>query len=954
MAHIPSFSTILHKLTLSSRFSARLLAAEPGQERVLEVDVTKFISAKVLADWLEETPLQPASSPALAVGARLRALRKRLLLALIARDVNNLATLEEVVQAISDFAELSVNHALAVVETQMIEMHGLPKSLEGRLSGSNSASLTPGAKSGFVVLAMGKMGGRELNVSSDIDLIFAYPTPNTLDEETTGPRKLAVEEFYGRLSRQVIDIISKVTADGFVFRVDMRLRPFGQGGPIASSLAMLEHYFVTHGRAWERYAWAKARAITGDIQTRQAVNELIQPFVYRRYADYALIEALRDLAERIRRDHGEVPDDVKLGRGGIREAEFTLQSLQLVQGGRVAALATQSTLALAREIKQRGLMASGDVDALVESYRFLRAVEHRIQYLDDQQTQILPSDEDSRTRLAQATNFESWSSFKAQLDLHRLEVAQQFNTLLRPVAPGEKSVITLSALLIAAPEPAKSDDVLRALQQNGIAVAEVKTELNLNEAVVSNQSALSPITLDNELANSLVALVSSSRFIRLSEGNHQRVAAMLDRTVIALQIMAVEARVVAFARIVDVIEAVLTRTAYLALLAESHEGLPRLLKRLAKSKRLANMLVSYPLLLEAAVAANPRGWRGEKPFAEDIAAQKLDDEQFLNRLREHRLHTVMQATIEQGEHANEQLATAVSITQTLTESAEAILQAAYDRLASQPEFANIAQRFAIVGYGKLGSGELGLNSDLDLVFVFDGDASADTNALIRFGSRLVNALTVNTTSGKLYEVDLRLRPDGDKGLMVTAMQALRDYLENRAWVWELQALTRARAIAGNASACAAFEQVRKQQLCRARDQEQTLIEIVSMRERMRKEHKGRGYDGNLKYVSGGLIDFEFCAQAMSLIHAPNQPTIVQEREPIKILNWLAQSGALSPEQASLIQDASAAVQVMRAHLLESEMNDIPFHVDDSTFVTERGAIQALWQSIFDSSNTEKP
>jgi glutamate-ammonia-ligase adenylyltransferase len=761
-----------------------------------------------------------------ALKRRLRRLRQRVLLRVMARDLDEGAGLAEVCGTMSELADLEIAAALDWTRARDL-----------------------------VVVAMGKLGGRELNVSSDVDLVFAYPT-----EVDPAPIE--------RASRKLIGLLSEVTEDGIAFRVDMRLRPYGESGPLASSFVALETYFVAQGREWERYAWIKARAVTGSAHAE--LEAIVRPFVYRKYLDYGTLAAMRRLHAEVRRDvaRRELAEHVKLGPGGIREIEFIVQALQLVRGGREPALAVRPTLEALARLAERKLLPADAARELAAAYDFLRRTEHRLQYLEDQQTHTLPEDPGDRERIALMSGFAAWDAFYAALQAHRDAVQRHFQEVFA------------ESTAIDAPDLWQDDreSMVRALAGRGFRNPEMSAER-------------------------LLAARRSQRYAVLPTDSRQRMDALVPA--LAAAAARVEDPDATLARGIDLIEAVARRAAYLALLAEHPEALERVTRMIATSSWAADYVTRHPLLLDELlddrVLYAPPEWEAlAAALAAQLRADAGDVERQMNVLREQ--HQAMLFRLLAQDLAG--LLTVERLADHLSQLADLVLDAALAAVWAQlPERHREQPRFAVVAYGKLGGKELGYASDLDLTFVYDDADERAPELYARLAQRLNLWLTTRTASGVLFETDLRLRPSGESGLLVTSLEAFEKYQEESAWVWEHQALTRARHCAGDAGVGAAFEALRTRILTRPRDPAALALEVQKMRERMHEAHPNRSGLFDVKHDHGGMIDVEFAVQYLVLAYAHRYPDLTGNLGNIALLKMASGHGLIPDALAERCRDA---------------------------------------------------
>ena len=824
----------------------------------------------------------------------LRGLRRDVMLTVMARDLAGLAALDEVTQTMSALAEEAIRVSVAAIEVELAPRYGLPVAAP-----ADSGRMAPADAPGHVqagtatrqqlhVVGMGKLGGGELNVSSDIDLIFLYP-----EEGSTrgGTVEVSNAEYFNQLGKRLIQRLSNVDADGYVFRVDMRLRPWGDG-PLAMSFDALENYFVAHGRDWERYAWIKARVLTGD--RADELMKVATPFVFRRYLDFGAVESLKSLHAEIRREvaRRDLADHVKLGPGGIREIEFIAQAMQMIRGGREARLRARPTVPTLNTLADLGLLPLDVVEQLCAAYDFLRRVEHRLQYAEDQQTHTLPQQEDARARLAVSMGSMDWPAFIAALDAHRANVSRHFDFIL-----GD------------APTPGSGTSP-RAASTNGSGDQSPETPVGQGFA-------------DGDELNRLIKLtLEGSKIKRLASASRERFEQLLPHAVEAAR--ATAAPDIALKRLIHFLEAIASRASYLALLIQSRAALLRLAKLLAASEWAAQYLTTHPILLDELL--DERTLQAAPGFIEwsSFAAAQLqagrhasgsDLEVQMNVLREAHQAQVFRLLVQdlQG------LLTVETLADHLSELADRTLALVLDECwFALKEKHQSTPQFAIIAYGKLGGKELGYASDLDLVFVYDDEHERAAEIYARLAQRLLTFMETRTTAGRLFETDTRLRPDGDSGLPVTSLAAFRDYQEKRAWAWEHQALTRARYCAGDATIGAAFEEVRKHILTLPREHAQLIEEVTTMRRKMHNGHPNKSKLFDLKHDAGGMVDIEFCVQALVLEHACKFAPLIENKGNIALLMRAASAGLIVPEIA---EGAANAYRAYRKHQHALRLNN---------------------------------
>jgi glutamate-ammonia-ligase adenylyltransferase len=803
---------------------------------------------------------------------------------LVWRDVHGLDDVDATLARSTKLAEDCLQLGLAALEDEFAARHGPVRDRAG-------------AVQRLVVFGLGKLGGGELNFSSDIDLVYAYEH----EGESSGARPLAAQDWFARLGQQLAKLLDEVTADGFSHRVDLRLRPFGNAGRIALSFAAMEQYFQHEGRDWERYAWQKARPVAGDLAAGERFLSTLRPFVYRRYLDYGALDGLRQMKAAIAAEvaRRELADDIKRGPGGIREIEFLAQALQLIRGGREPALQERRLLPALRALVEARQIDAAVGEALIDAYRFLRRLENRLQMLRDAQTHQLPAEPLAQLRLAYGLGFEDWPALRAELDAHRERVATEFAALLAPRGR-DRRPDALAAYWRALPDDGESEALVAA----GFAGAHA---------------------LDAALRD----FVRSPGVRELSDAARAR----LDRVMPALLQAAADVGErdagepnAALRRVLALLQNILRRASYLALLDEQPAALARLVDAVARSGLLAERIAAHPLLLDELLDARVSG---PLPGREALRAEceaavaGLEDDveaalQALNEKRQALGFRIGLATLDRRQPADEsarQLAwLADAVVAIVLRLARGEVERAHGRID--------AARFAVLGYGSLGGEELGFGSDLDLVFLYDAPAGAQsvpaqaggTRVLdaprwfARLAQKLVALLGSETGAGKLYEVDVRLRPDGASGLLVSSLESYAEYQRERAWTWEHQALVRARCVAGDVSLCTEFKALREQVLARARDRVVLARDVVDMRRRMRAQlDRSDPARFDLKQGEGGLVDLEFLLQALVLGEAAGQPPLLAPRATPELLAAARDGGLLEAEQAAALRQAHATL-----------------------------------------------
>jgi glutamate-ammonia-ligase adenylyltransferase len=887
-----------------SRYAQRTLAAQPA--------LADWLVAHLDApfDWDEprrDIAVAADSGDAATLARTLRQWRVQLMVHTIARDLTRRADLAEVCAGVTTLADVAIDAAARFHHRALAADFGEPIGAESS------------APQALVVVGMGKLGGAELNVSSDVDLVFLYAE----DGDTEGPRQLSNREFFERLGRRVIAALHEITADGYVFRVDMRLRPYGESGPLAVPFSALEQYLITQGRTWERYAWLKARALTGDADA--ALAEIVTPFVFRKYLDYDAYAGLRDVHRQIREQGArrDYAGNVKLGEGGIREVEFVVQALQIVRGGREPALRVRGTLPALTAIERRGLLPQGTVPMLRDAYVHLRNVEHRLQYRDDQQTQTLPVDADERTLLAEATGAKDVAAFDLALAATRREVSRQFSSVLG-VAPGEHADSPV-ARAWRAPDADGSIEVLAAAGYR-----DPEALLGRLRAVQAHPRYLQLPSLSRDRFDALVP--------QLLEAAAQTATDGLDAQDV-------------FIRLLDFLESVNRRSAYLALLIEHPPLIPRLAHLMGASAWAALYLTRHPILLDELLdarllLAEPdwREWRRELARALDNAGD--DAEAQMDALRHFQHAQAFRLLVQDvaGHLTVERLADHLSAL------ADTILGATVAhcwRMMRGPEAP--PPRFAVIGYGKLGGKELGYASDLDLVFLYDvaqddPDADAMPQRYARLAQRVNTWLTSMTAAGHLYETDLRLRPDGEAGLIVSSLGAFRRYQREHAWTWEHQALTRARCVAGDPAIGAAFEAERDAILRLPRDTGKLAADVVEMRRRMHDGHPNSTALFDLKHDPGGMVDIEFAVQFLVLAGACAHPALTRNAGNIALLHLAGNLGLAPTDLAHAVADAYRDYRRQQHALRLAGARHA--RIDAERFAAQRDAVHALWRHVF--------
>lgn len=832
-----------------------------------------------------------------ALKRALRKLRQAVMARLIVRDVGGLTDTDEVLTTISLLADVTVDTAHRHIEATLLAQYGQPIGNE---------SQTPQS---MIVVGMGKLGGYELNVSSDIDLIFLYPE----NGETNGSRSLSNQEFFTRLGKRLIAAIAEPTGDGFVFRVDMRLRPYGDSGPLVMNFNAFENYLLTQGREWERYAWIKGRIISGEDQ---GLSDIVRPFVYRKYLDYNAYGAMRDLYAQIQREvaRRDMADNIKLGPGGIREIEFIAQVFQLIRGGREPRLQTRSTRTALQELANLKLLEADTVDELQQSYRFLRDLEHRLQYLDDQQTQTLPTQTEMQLKIAESMDYPGWDGFIASLNRLRNQVHRHFEQVFVLPSDDHSSHPLTSLWQDASGEP--SDE-----QENRLAI------LGYHHA--------------RETARHLATLANSQRYRQLPDTNRKRFDGLIPSLIeVAAGFANPDETLV---RILSLMETISRRGPYLALLNEYPQTLRRLATLYSASPWVSNYLNRHPILLDElldarVLYAEPNWAQLATELDEKLTACGKDVEAKMDTLR-HFQHAQQFRLVAQdlaGMWPLEALSDQISLL------ADTVLAATLKHAWLDISKRHIeVPKFTIVGYGKLGGKELGYVSDLDIIFLYDDPHPDAADLYARLARKLSTWLTATTPAGVLYDIDLRLRPDGASGLLVSTVEAFRNYQQKKAWLWEHQALTRARFVAGDVPIGDQFEKIRFEVLAAPRNREVLRQEVLGMREKMRDSHPAVDHD--IKHAHGGIIDLEFLVQYLVLAHSHYFPELTGNIGNIALLGLAANADLIDRE---LAEAGQAAYRHYRRLQHAKRLNEVPKVEVDQTLRQHYTAVQKLWDAVF--------
>ncbi len=901
-------------LLSASRYYQRWLGADPARAaRVAEVAQLSLAQLDFGAALEKES--------ALPLGRAMRRLRNLIVCALIARDLAGQADLDEVLATMTRFADFAIQTHLRALMAETVQAHGSP-------IGQDS-----GAAQQMMVLAMGKQGGAELNVSSDIDLIFVYPEDGETRLLEAGQRQLSNHEFFTRLGKKLIAALSEITEDGFTFRVDMALRPNGASGPLVASLNMVEEYLIVQGREWERYAWVKARAVTGEAGDIAALDAIVRPFVFRRYLDFGVIDAIRTMHAQIRAEvnrqerlHPDRSNNVKLGRGGIREIEFLAQVFQLIRGGRDHALRDRSTRATLRVLADKELLAPDTVRQLLHAYTFLRNLEHRLQYLDDAQTHTLPANEADRLAVAQMMNLPDTAALLRELEVQRVFVAAQFDAIF-----SDKSASGADDI-----DPQSHNDA---------------ADLD-NRAAIEARFQTLGFDDPRGAAQRLLATWQAPRLQSLPEASRTRLLALVNT---ALPLIAGAAAAAhgshsaTLGRLLDFFEAIARRSAYLSLLTEYPHTLERVIRMMLASDWAAKFLTQHPILLDELLDERVRSaapdlvlLAGE--LQQQMTAAAGDTERQMDILRELH-HAQLFRLLAQdlaGDLSVERLADHLSALADVIVAAT--VQAAWQTL---PTRHREVPRFAVIAYGKLGGKELGYVSDLDVIFLFDDDDQDAPGLYAKLAQRFITWMTCHTSAGMLFDVDIALRPDGASGMLVSSVAAFERYQGSAAWIWEHQALTRARFCAGDAQIGVRFEQIRENVLRKDRSAcaDTLKTEVLTMRRKMLDAHPNRTSLFDLKQDAGGMIDIEFMVQYLVLRHAAQYPQLTANMGNITLLRMCAELGLIDASLAASVGDAYRALRKLQHQL---RLQGMDARAEPALVAQHAEQVRRLWSAIFEA------
>ena len=879
-----------------SPYIKRLFEADKDLEQQSLEHLSHPFSRQEMESWLNNRQISDEAS----LNQSLRKLRQYVIANIILRDLNKLADLDEVLGSVTTLAEITLIQAHQFHFNSLKNIHGSPIGLNGE-------------EQQLSIVGMGKLGGEELNVSSDIDLIFTYPE----EGETEGKESITNQSFFIKLGKKIISSLNDITEDGFVFRVDMQLRPFGSEGQITCSYQMLEDYYQKYGREWERYAWVKGRVIMGP---QIELNKIIDPFVYRRYLDYGALNSMRDLKSQIQNDVNKrgIQENIKLGRGGIRKVEFIAQAYQLIRGGQDKALKLKSLLPTLKLLETKNLLSTEAVKSLTEAYRFLRDLEHRLQYMEDLQTQELPKSDESKLRVAKSMQYDDWNLFYRELEIHRANVEFYFDEVFKEAIKNEDS------------------------PELNIAKALWNSTLKLEDAHKFLESL--GYKLPGDAHQVLDGLKHSSRYLHLPESSRQRFDLLMP--LIVNEVSSTSDSYATLVRMISVLESICRRASYLAMLTENPSALKILIKLSEAGPWLTQYLIQHPILIDELLDINH--FYTKPDFAEikvrlqkDLQDAKDDIEQQMNVMRNIKHATIFKlAALEIiGDVSVENLS------DYLTELADILIEETLDLVWSHMYSDQThSPKFAVIAYGKFGGKEMSYTSDLDIVFIYDDKRDGMAEKYARFAQRINSWLNTYTSSGVLYEIDLALRPDGASGLLVSSIDAFRDYQLKRAWTWEYQAITRAGFCAGDKEIGSQFEKIRLDILNAPRDINQLKKDIVDMREKMLEKHKIDHQHFDLKQDRGGIIDIEFIVQYFVLAFSASYKELTQNIGNIGLLNLFSQKNLIEDATAKKLTDAYRLYRSLQHQLgLEAKLDGKVLLSEVDHYPIE---VISIWKLVF--------
>lgn len=859
----------------------------------------------------------------------LRSFRRFHQMRIIHRDVNRLSSLPDTLTELTLLADACIRHALNWLDRALQLRYGQP------------VAKKTGEKQSLIVIAMGKQGAGELNLSSDIDLIFAF-NENGDTQAADGQKSISNQEYFTKLGQALIQSLDKVTQDGFVYRVDMRLRPYGQSGPLAMNFHALENYYHDQGRDWERYAMIKARAVTGDAKQVQELMTILRPFSYRKYVDFSAFESLREMKARIRQEtvRRNLGNNVKLGSGGIREIEFIAQAFQLIRGGQEVELQQPNIFKVFKYLKENEYLPVEAVNDLLAAYHFLRDTEHAIQGLNDEQSQTLPSDELNQARIASYMACESWQTFMQQLDIHREKVSLHFKNIVADEDEQDEATDTQAwqDIWFQQHDDEQSNDPINTPELQA-------TLQKLRDLADNKMQAIGKQRLDKAMPLLLKALWQCEQPQSTLE------------------------------RLVPLLEAILRRTAYLVLLSENPSALQQLVRLCGASPWIASSIAHAPILLDEllhpAHLYNPNDKQGMVADLNQrlLRIDPLDLEEQMDALRHYASAHKLQIAASDITGA----LPLMKVSDHLTWLAETILERAlwmsWEQMVDKYGYPSNAQgeavtepEFLILGYGKLGGIELSYGSDLDMVFLHHATANKYTQGerqlengvfYTRMGQRLIHILNTTTRAGQLYEADMRLRPSGASGMIVASVNAFEKYQQQEAWTWEHQALIRARVITGEQALADKYQQIRQQILTKHRNPAQLQQEVREMRDKMR-DNLGSQSVGKtqfqLKQDAGGIVDIEFMVQYLVLAHCEQHPPLLSWTDNIRLLETLASHNIIEPKQSNALIQAYIAYRSLahRRALQNQKLLLDPNELDQAGLSTHIDTVKTLWQEIMNT------
>lgn len=875
------FSTFLTNLLSQQRLDREKLVDWCQRQLTVE-DYQSF------ANWQEII----ANLDSEAMSSQLRILRRYVVSHIITRDITGKSNLAEVTKTITEFADFAINRVTEFAHAFYIDLYGEP---------IGSFSNSPQHLS---VIAMGKMGGYELNVSSDIDLIFIYPESG----ETNGKRSKSNQEFFTKVGQKIISLLNDITADGWVFRVDMRLRPHGDSGPLVMNETALEQYLISQGREWERYAWIKARICTS---YNNDLESLVRPFVYRKYLDFNAYEAMRELHGQIRTEVAKknLENNIKLGFGGIREIEFIAQIFQLIRGGRVKSLRLKGTQETLLELERLSLLDKKSVTTLLDAYRFLRNTEHRLQYWDDQQTQTLPENQQQQQILAESMGFNDYASFLDKLNSHRKIVREIFDNVL-------------------------GDETDTISNNNKFA----NVWENSDTDVLLNSGFRQPETIIERLEH----IRQSKKYLELKLRDRKRFDAIIPHIIEVSSHF--QHKNQSLFRLLDFIEGLIRRSSYLALLYEYPESLNRIAQIMSKSSWAGDYLMRHPILLDELLNAQIMDKTSNIDFEKSISQALTDTNENVEDEMDALRHTQHAHIFRLMVQDLFDLWTIESISDELSALADGVLANTLQRVwLHLPKKHIDTPKFAVIAYGKLGGKELGYNSDLDLVYLYDDENEDAFNIYSRLANRLTSWLTTITGAGRLYDVDLRLRPNGEAGSVVSTLESFKRYQYESAWIWEHQALSRARFVCGDEKIGNAFLQIRKDILMTQRNLDDLRKEIIAMREKIITTHAP--IETDVKYMRGGVVDVEFIVQYLVLAYSHKYSDLTQNFGNIALLKMAANHGLIDETLSDLSQKAYREYRHIQHNVF---LRDEEFSPNEN-ILQQYKTVRQLWNQVFEQN-----